>query len=521
MANDRYKDNYEVIIVDNGSDNPALMQDIAAKYNYRLIRSNKNLAFSYANELGIKEAKSDNFILLNDDTIPHKKGWIKDMLEFNKNNPQCGVQGVKLLFPNSENIQHCGVAFNQNRQPFHYLLNTNIHDDRTTKAKEFQAVTFACVLITRECYEAVGGFTHGGEEPAYWYEDIDFCLKARIKGYQVWYNPDVVLYHYSSVSMSKINKTSADTFKHFAAFKKKWFDEIENDDYYLEHLPDDSKVVMIGIPLSEGSKWIFPRLMNMIEGFHYWKQNIIIMLSLSNCGETFVEEIKQYAMIHGRKYKDFLLTTKAPHFGDGQSSIIYNREQIRNEAIKHKVDYLFFIDSDVSMERDTLKRLVKVCETEKCEISAGAYFYKLEDMPKPMLFHKKMETKEFKQLGMKEKQIASTDMFNATNAIGNFAFAMDLFENEGVYEAGAVNMGCTLISKKAFDIPFEKTTSCGSEDIGWFQRAAEKGYRLMVDTSLKLFHVDKNGYVYCFWNLPLDDGKYKYYLKPQKEAITA
>ena len=46
-----------------------------------------------------------------------------------------------------------------------------------------------------------------------------------------------------------------------------------------------------------------------------------------------------------------------------------------------------------------------------------------------------------------------------------------------------------------------------------------KGYKLLVDTGMKLFHLDADGYVYCWWNMPLKQDNYIYQLQPVKEKI--
>ena len=103
--------------------------------------------------------------------------------------------------------------------------------------------------------------------------------------------------------------------------------------------------------------------------------------------------------------------------------------------------------------------------------------------------------------------------------LGNFRLAKELMDGK-VHEAHAANMGCTLIPTKILrEIPFKRALNYGTEDLAWFAEAIEKGYTLKVDTSLTLFHLDANGYVYCWWNLPIKEKGYKYYLKPTKEKI--
>lgn len=514
-GNYSYRDSYELIVIDNGSNASEQIKGICKSVNCRYIRSEENLSFSYANEIGIKASMGEWILLLNDDTIPNQKDTLKRMVAFAEERPKLAIEGVKLLYAITNEIQHCGVVFNQYRQPYHHLMKADLFDPRTTFAKQFQAVTGACMLINRKIYDEIGGFTHTDKVPGYHYEDIDLCMKARKAGHEVWYNPDVVVYHYSSASYSKVFKTQQECYKFLPNLQQKWWLDIEHDDYIHMENPERNPIIMIGLPMSEGSRWIFERVMNMIDGFHYHKKNIVITISLTNCGQTFIDEVMTYAKLNGWKYLDFLVTKECPHFENKMRSIYYNRETVRNIAKDKNADYIFFIDTDVSMERDTLKRLVDYCEKGKCDIAAGAYFYKTEDNPKPMLFKSIISSPEFFVMGERDKDEHSSSPEERCVGLGNFKIAKDFMDGR-LHYAAATNMGCTLISKKCFDIPFTPENCYGTEDLAWFAKAQEKGYKLLVDTSLKLFHLDKNGYVYCFWNLPMEDEQYRYELAPRK-----
>jgi len=77
-----------------------------------------------------------------------------------------------------------------------------------------------------------------------------------------------------------------------------------------------------------------------------------------------------------------------------------------------------------------------------------------------------------------------------------------------------------MIKRKCLEaIVFNPKPLYGTEDLSWFADAQEKGYKLKVDTSLKNFHLDANGFVYCLWNMDMQDDDYVYTLKTQKKKI--
>ena len=63
--------------------------------------------------------------------------------------------------------------------------------------QDLSAVTAACMMVKRSVYEELGGLE---EELKVAFNDVDFCLRARGKGYLVVYDPNVELYHFESKS---------------------------------------------------------------------------------------------------------------------------------------------------------------------------------------------------------------------------------------------------------------------------------------------------------------------------------
>lgn len=515
-----YED-HEVIVVDNASDYAAVIQDICIQFDYRYIRSDVNLSFDAANDLAISTSDGKYFILLNDDTLPAKDFWIEKWIQFAEDHPRAGAIGCRLVFPQNDTIQHCGVVFNQYRQPFHKLAGTDVNDPRVLAAKQFQAVTFAAVLIRREAYLAAGGFTRHDVWDTYTYEDIDLCFKMRAAGWEIWYAPEVIIYHYSATSYGKILKRKEDAFKNLPALIDQWFIEIDNDDWKELDVPPHNPEIAVGIPLTEGSGWRFEQLMSMVAGFHYWKKNLSLILSVSDSGPAFLEKVQNWAKLNGATFKDVMVSTKVSHHTDKMLSVYANREEIRQAFLaKTKAEYLFFIDSDVSMERTTLRGLIDICEIQGADIAAAPYFYKSEDRPRPMLFKKVIPTRDYKNKTLKSKNEIAYNRSWRNAGLGNFTFANELMDG-GVHPAEATGMGCTLIRRKCLEaIPFKPKELYGTEDLSWYAEAQDKGFKLMVDTGARVYHLDKNGYVYCWWQFPITEREARYELVPTKREIT-
>jgi GT2 family glycosyltransferase len=179
---------FEVIVVDNGSqdDTVALVRTFA---DARLITNPHNTGFAHAVNQGLHAATGEVFILMNQDIVAHP-GWLEPIHSRLQQQPDAGVIGCKLLYPDGQ-VQHAGG----------YLLEPScegVHfaDDNPANVLDF--VTGAAFAIRRACWQAVGDFDEAFY-PAY-FEDVDYCLRARALGWQVIYEPQSVLTHHESQS---------------------------------------------------------------------------------------------------------------------------------------------------------------------------------------------------------------------------------------------------------------------------------------------------------------------------------
>ena len=192
---------YEIILVDNGSSERTrerlkdLFDKIPVKYIYRPQTFN----FSRMCNIGVKEASGNFLLFLNDDIEITREGWIES-LAGHASLPYAGAVGAKLLYPDSDLIQHIGII-NHVEGPGHALIgqsDRNIYYfGRNRMNYNWSAVTGACLMIERKKYDKVGGFD---ESLPIAYNDTDLCFKLIENGYYNVVRNDVILYHHESVS---------------------------------------------------------------------------------------------------------------------------------------------------------------------------------------------------------------------------------------------------------------------------------------------------------------------------------
>ncbi|MFJ4157048.1 glycosyltransferase family 2 protein [Pseudomonas sp. NPDC089752] len=199
---------------------------------FSIIWGHRNRGFSGANNLGVKHSHGETLILLNSDVFPRHTGWTEQLTQCLADNPDYGMIGAKLLFPDGS-IQHCGMQFIYSQSwsvwlNKHPLAGLDPSLDTAQGLTEKPAITGACVAIKRSIYEQIDGLDEGyliGD-----FEDSDLCLKVHAEGLKVGYLPSVVLTHLERQSFTLLGDVSYRTLVvRFNAWRhtKKWGKQIE------------------------------------------------------------------------------------------------------------------------------------------------------------------------------------------------------------------------------------------------------------------------------------------------------
>jgi GT2 family glycosyltransferase len=217
----------EVIVVDNGDLSPTQLRVLAEADCKRVSYSEDIFNVAKKLNLGVSVARGELLLLMNDDIEVLTPSWIERLLEhFEK--PHVGVVGAKLLYPN-EQTQHVGVVHNFGNPDHvrrHFPRDDAGYMFSTCGVRNYSAVTGACMMTRASLYREVGGYSH---ELAVNFNDVDFCMKVRGKGFSVVYAPDAELIHMESLS----HVVSLDM-EELAWFHQRWAAELVSDQFYNE-----------------------------------------------------------------------------------------------------------------------------------------------------------------------------------------------------------------------------------------------------------------------------------------------
>lgn len=198
--------NYEFVIVDNGSDDEEALEYLASlktKPNFQVIRDNRPFNYSQLNNLAVQKARGEIIGLINNDIEVIAPEWLGEMVS-HAIRPEVGAVGAKLLFPN-DSVQHGGVILGVGGVANHaHLHEPRKHDgyfSRLRVVQQFSAVTAACLLVRKAVYDEVQGLDE--ENLVVAFNDVDFCIRLTKLGYKNVWTPYAELYHHESATRGK------------------------------------------------------------------------------------------------------------------------------------------------------------------------------------------------------------------------------------------------------------------------------------------------------------------------------
>jgi len=243
----------EILIVDNDSRAPetlAYFDSLRGKGQIRILKYAHPFNYSKMNNWAVAQARGEVIGLLNNDIEVINEGWLSEMVS-QALRPEIGAVGAKLLYEDGK-LQHAGLILGL------YGLVAYSHKGLSAEAPGYasrvqvtqnvSAVTAACLVIRKTLYEEVGGLDE--ENLGVGFNDVDFCLRLRERGYRNLWTPYARLYHKESATRGPDttgeNRIRFDREKEY--FKNKWKTQSRPDPYYNENLTLDAEDFSLANP---------------------------------------------------------------------------------------------------------------------------------------------------------------------------------------------------------------------------------------------------------------------------------
>ena len=226
--------NFEVVVVDNGSDEPALLdylEGLEQAGTIVVLRDDGPFNFSALNNRAVARCTREYVLLLNNDIEIIEPDWLTEMVSAAAR-PGVGAVGARLWYPN-KTLQHAGVIVGLGGVAGHAHLGLRPGNPgylgRAVLLQSFTAVTAACLLVKRAIFEEVGGLDEKNLPVAF--NDVDFCLKLVQAGYRNVWTPHAQLIHHESASRgSDLAPDKRERFVSEVQFmEQKWGDRLFHD----------------------------------------------------------------------------------------------------------------------------------------------------------------------------------------------------------------------------------------------------------------------------------------------------
>jgi len=204
---------FEIIVVDNHSEDGTLEMLKNEFPDVRLLVNDHNTGYTRPNNQAIRESGGRYIVLLNPDTLV-KPNAIAELFGFLETHPQVGIVGPKVLNRDGTLQKQCrrsearpwdsfcyfsGLSrlFPHDRRFAGYLM-TYLDENLTHEA---EAVSGSCMMIRRQVIEQIG---YQDENFFAYQEDTDYCRRARLADWKVFYDPSAQIIHYGGEGGSNV-----------------------------------------------------------------------------------------------------------------------------------------------------------------------------------------------------------------------------------------------------------------------------------------------------------------------------
>jgi len=196
---------YGVIVVDNGSsgNDAQVLKEKFGDYIF-LIENDKNYGYAGGINIGIKYAlndlASDYMLLLNNDTIVDP-AFLNHLVNEANDSPLIGITGPKIYHYNTSRLINCAGSLNRLWTGGVIVIGAQEIDNGQYDTKRTVDLFNACMLIKDSVIKSIGFFNE--TYFCYW-EDNDFCMRAKKAGFEIVYVPESKIWHKVGNTASKI-----------------------------------------------------------------------------------------------------------------------------------------------------------------------------------------------------------------------------------------------------------------------------------------------------------------------------
>jgi GT2 family glycosyltransferase len=253
--------NYEIVVVDNESAEPealAYLAALAGRPHVRVLHYERPFNYSAINNFAVRQCTSPVIGLLNNDVIVINADWLTEMVS-HAIRPEVGAVGAMLYYPNGT-IQHAGILVGVNGVAINCFGGVEArmpsYFGRSEQIQNYSAVTGACLITRAAVYQEVGGLNE--TDLAVAYNDVDYGLRVRQRGYLVTWTPYAELYHLESATRGEdIDSVASERFQREQEYMRaRWPDAMADDPFYNPNLSREQKAFWLARKPQVRRPWV-------------------------------------------------------------------------------------------------------------------------------------------------------------------------------------------------------------------------------------------------------------------------
>jgi GT2 family glycosyltransferase len=180
-----------IVLVDNGSTDDSLELVQEHFPSVEILRNEINLGYAGGNNKALRRLESEIGILVNPDIVV-RPDWLANLLSVFAEDTAVGIAGCKLLFPGEQQLQHAGGLITHPRAMPHHRGMYSSDEWQFNDPTDVDFVTGAALAVRKELLEKTGLLDEGF---FMYFEDADWCTRARRSGFRVVYVPGATAVH--------------------------------------------------------------------------------------------------------------------------------------------------------------------------------------------------------------------------------------------------------------------------------------------------------------------------------------
>jgi len=228
---------FEVVLVDNGStdDTPEVLDgfELGAKQRgivVKRLRNNDNVGAVTGRNQALALAQGRFVAFMDNDVVVRSRDWVERLAGALLADERAGIAGPKLIYPFAPYLIQCaGAAVSPTGRVFFRGRGEPRDAAAFSQRETVQCLISACWVMKRSVFEDVGGLDEVYNPVQF--EDIDYCYRARERGWKVVYVPDAEMYHFENVTTSGTQTINSpyQIVRNGLVFKRRWHHMFEGE----------------------------------------------------------------------------------------------------------------------------------------------------------------------------------------------------------------------------------------------------------------------------------------------------